>query len=93
MSLSSAELTSRYRNLLIAMAREHVAIGEAEQAMRAGAVAAKTHGSFAGRNCKANTLRGQRCRLAKLLRRNRAALLHYFATDDVEDVASMRIEL
>lgn len=91
MSIPTDELTARYRNLLIILARE--IIRNRDQCEHVKVRRAVHPGAVAGRNCQAKVISAHRRRLTTMLLRNRAAMIHYFGTDDIELVADRSIVL
>jgi hypothetical protein len=91
--MKQTDLLSRYRNLLIVLAREH-----GEQVYRAqklrdyAAQEPPNSRHFGGLLAKARAIGHEAHNTKYIVSRNNAALRHFFGTDNLEEVAKREIE-
>lgn len=91
--MSDEELTGRYRNLLITLARDAEDIRQQVVVMHLAVHSEESNGKRAGMQTLINCRNRSRARLLQLLNRNKAALRHFFQTTDPVAVSDQTIIL
>lgn len=89
--MTDHELISRYRNLLINLARQKEQAIEESEAIALAAKIEPKPGRRAGLQCKAKSLRKHAAKLEMLLSRNNAASLQFFGTSNQKKVAEQDV--
>lgn len=91
--MSDKELIARYRNLLIAIARQKQSLDNESVVLRSRVAQVDSPGKKAGLACLARCLAKQSAILGTVLRRNHQALQLFFKTSKSERVALEEIKL
>ena len=92
--INSDGLITRYRNLLITLARDATVLRDEVSSMRAAASNGNVHPTKRrGMLTLINARTRQRARLLQLLGRNSAGLRHFFSTTNPDRVAEQEIKM
>jgi len=89
--MTNPEVRSRYRNLLIALAREHEGLIRAVKSIRAKAAIEQSKPHQCGLYHKANTINGRATKLRTILLKNTVAMQEFFGTEELQDVEKQSI--
>ena len=90
--MTPAELSARYRNLLVALSRHVSLISNQAEQMRAETETESHNGRKAGLHCKANSLVKQACVISAMLYRNKPAMRYFFDTTNIDEIARKEIK-
>lgn len=87
MKMTNAQLVSRYRNLLIHLAKTRESLRLHVAVLRSQAATEQSPGRKAGLGCKANSASDAARKLQFALSRNKDAMRHLFGTTRLDEVA------
>lgn len=91
--MTDPELSARYRNLLVTLARDAQEIGQEVKTMRLAESSERATNKRNGLRTIINQRNRQRARLMQILSRNTVALRHFFGTINPDEIAEEEIVL